>query len=46
MIDYPIVETESRKYVAMFTISHRLGQTKFVFTVRTKVRLGGFNMYI
>ncbi len=32
----------------MFITHHRLGESKFVFTGRTKVRLGGadFNMHI
>ena len=46
MVSYLIVKIISRKTVAMSTASHRLERIAFVFTKRTSVRLGGFDMHI
>jgi len=44
MIDYRIVEIIGTKCLAMFTAIYRLEKTDFIFTKRTKVRLGGFSV--
>lgn len=44
MIDYCIMEQTCSKREAMTFFSHRVERTDFVFTGRTRVRLGGFNM--
>ena len=46
MIDYLIVRIMGRKAIAMSTVSHRLERIAFIFTRRTSVRLGGFDMHI
>jgi len=46
MINYLIIVMIGGKAVAMFSTSQRVERTKFVFTGRTEVRLGGFDMYI
>jgi hypothetical protein len=43
MLSYPIGKIIGRKSMVMPTTIHRLEETKFVFTMRTEVRLGGFN---
>ena len=43
MIDYCIMEQTCRKREAMTSFFHRVERTDFVFTGRTRVRLGGFN---
>jgi len=42
MIDYPIITIIRKESMAMSTFSYRWERTKFVFTGRTEVRLGGF----
>ncbi|HEX74317.1 MAG TPA: hypothetical protein G4N93_04125 [Dehalococcoidia bacterium] len=46
MIDYHAVRIIGRKAILMSTVSRRLERTTFIFTRRTGVRLGGFNVYI
>jgi len=46
MINYLIIKTVGKKLKAMFAGYHRVERAKFVFTRRTKVRLGGFDMNI
>jgi len=41
MVSYPIGEITGRRFVVMSIIFHKLERTKFVFTKRTEVRLGG-----
>jgi hypothetical protein len=41
MIDYRLVEMIGKRCLAMFTAIYRLEKTDFIFTKRTKVRLGG-----
>ena len=45
MIDYLIMELRDKKPVVMPIALHILERTAFVFTRRTKARLGGFNIY-
>ena len=44
MVNYLLVRITGVKVVALLDTTHRLGRTKFVFTVRTQVRTGGCNM--
>ena len=46
MIDYLIIGIVVGKAVAMLVSFHRVGRTKFVFTMRTEVRLGGCEMHV
>lgn len=42
MVDYPILTKIGEEFIAMSTVFYRWESTKFVFTGRTEVRLGGF----
>ena len=42
MINYLIIKIVGKKLIVMSAAYHRLERTKFVFTKRTEVRLGGF----
>ena len=44
MIDYFIMLQIESKLATMKFFSRQLGRTDFIFTERTRVRLGGFNM--
>ncbi len=46
MISYFIIPITSKKFTGMFTHYHRLEKTKFVFTRRTGVRVGDFDIQI